>query len=195
MAKQPKKEKRYSPDNFLEVFKDLGSNVVNSFKNDIINKPSSMSFSSPDADSFSNDLLQKESELEAKYKKQIRWQAEIIRKEEKILYSRKDNEIKLQVRALQDEIQQLARATNQLSNEVEVAALQVTPEAGTYHLNFFERLRNLIRALKSKIQESAFWLAEWNKKAKKRNYYWAQVRKSGSKFMLSGDRQVATQTG
>jgi len=209
MTKQPKREKKFSSDSFLEAFRDLGSNFVDSFKNDVVKgtgkgimntltgnqKPSSGSSSVTEKNNFSDFLFQKEADLEKKYQRQARWQSEIAKKQEQIIYTRQDREIQLQVKALQQEIQQLTKASEQLSKEAEIASFNLPPEVGAYHLTFFERLRNLIKALKSKIQESSFWLAEWNKKAKKKNYYWGQFKKSGSKFLLSSDRNVATQTG
>jgi len=206
MAKQTKKT--YSSDSFLEAFRDLGKAVVDGAKNDLIKKtgdnivssftpgpkPISGSLESGQSVNFS-DIFSKEEELKEKYRKQARWQAEIARKQEQIVYARQDRETQLQVQALQHEIQQLVKVSGELSKEVETAAFNLPPEAGRYHINFFERLRNLIKALKSKIQESSYWLAEWNKKAQKRNYYWRQAKKQESSFLLHHDRQVATQTG
>lgn len=192
MAKQPKKT--YSLDSFLEAFKDIGKNALKTAKDEVIVNPFTKPSNSTDKDNF-QDIYKKEVELEEKYRKQVQWQKEIVQRQEQIIYQRQDREVKLQVQALQEEIKQLARASVQLSKEVEIASFSLPPQAGSYHINFFERLRNLIKELRNKIQESSYWLAEWNKKAQKRNYYWKQVKKSGSMFMLSSDRQVATQTG
>ena len=208
MIKNLKQNKKsFSSDSFLEAFRDLGNNAVDTFKNDVVRKTakdiggtfmgsnvSSPSISGSEFNDFP-DIYQKESELEKKYQRQARWQAEIAKKEEHVLFSRTDRETKLHVQALQQEIHQLAKATNELAKEAEIASFQIPSEAGTYHISFFEKLRNLIKSLRSKIQESSMWLAEWNKKAKKKNFYWGQFKKSGTNFMLSGDRQVATQTG
>lgn len=200
MAKQSGPKKTYSSDSFIEAFRDLGRNFVDTAKKDFIEpftpktKPISGALTSGESVNFP-DLLSKEKELEAKYKKQARWQAEIAKKQEQIVYTRQDREVQLQVKALQQEIQQLTKASVELSEEAEMAVFNLPPEAGAYHVNFFERLRNLIKALRSKIQESSYWLAEWNKKAQKRNYYWRQAKKRESSFLLHHDRQVATQTG
>lgn len=192
MTKNLKQNKRpFSSDSFLEAFRDLGNNVADKFIGSNVPSPS---ISNSELNNFP-DIYQKESELEKKYQKQARWQAEVARKEEHVLFSRADRETKLHVQALRQEIHQLAKATNELAKEVEVASFQMPSEAGTYHINFFEKLRNLIKSLRSQIQESSMWLAEWNKKAKKKNFYWGQFKKSGTNFMLSSDRQVSTQTG
>lgn len=208
MIKNLKQNKKsFSSDSFLEAFRDLGNNAVDSFKNDVVKKTakdissaftgSNISSPGTSGNEFNDfpDIYKKESELEKRYQRQARWQAEVSRKEEHVLFSRADRETKLHVQALQQEIHQLAKATNELAKEVEVASFQMPSEAGTYHINFFEKLRNLIKSLRSQIQESSMWLAEWNKKAKKKNFYWGQFKKSGTNFMLSSDRQVSTQTG
>jgi hypothetical protein len=207
MANQVKRDKKYSSDSFLEAFRDLGNDFVDTFKDDVVKKtgkdiiktmtggrpsPGSTSEESPN---FADGLYKRETDLEKKYRKQARWQAEIARKEEKILFTRQDREVKLQVQALQEEIKNLAKATGDLAREAKIASLQTPPEVGKYHISFFEKLRNLIKSLKAQIQESSIWLAEWNRKSQKRNFYWRQAKKSGTQFTLSTDRQVSTQTG
>lgn len=208
MANQVKKDKKYSSDSFLEAFRDLGNDFVDTFKNDVVkktgkdifktmtgNRPSPGSSSPEETPNFADDLYKRETDLENKYKKQARWQAEIAKKEEKILFTRQDREVKLQVQALQEEIKNLAKATSDLAREAKIASLQTPPEAGKYHVTFFEKLRNLIKSLKTQIQESSIWLAEWNRKSQKRNFYWKTAKKSGTQFTLSADRQISTQTG
>lgn len=203
MAKSTKSEnkRRYSSDGFLEAFRDLGGNFAGTFKDQVIKDTGKGIFDALSGNfDTSNDSQPAKTEsgkpdFEQKYRQQIQRQGEIIRREEKILYTRAERDTKLHLQALQQEIQQLVKASDQLSKEVEIASFTLPAESGVYHLNFFEKLRALIRALKSKIQESSIWLAEWNKKSKKKNYYWSQANKSGSKFMLSADRQVSTQTG
>jgi len=194
-------------DSFLETFRDVGSSVVSTTKEDLLKKGAGDIFggfspfgrpqSSGESDAYSADLYQKETGLEKKYRSQ--WQrAEVIRKEERVLFTRQQKETQEQVRLLQEEIKNLAKATSELASEAkqaEIAAIQEAPTVGKYHLDFFGKLRKLIAALRSQIQESSYWLAAWNKKAKKKNYYWGQFKKSGSKFMLSADRYMSTQAG
>lgn len=117
------------------------------------------------------------------------------RHQEKLLFTRNDQETKLQVEAIQEELKKLALSTKNLTKEVEIAAKQVPVEPGIYHLSFFEKLRQSLVFLRKKVEESATWLAAFNQKDKKRNYYWGQVKKSGTKFMLSQERYMSTQFG
>lgn len=118
-----------------------------------------------------------------------------LRKREEIIWTKQEQEVKLQVQAVLNELKQIAASTKTLTEEVEVAAMQVPVEAGVYHVNFFERLRQVLIELRKRVEESATWLAAFNQKSKKRNYYWAQFKKSGTKYTLSADRYMATQVG
>lgn len=118
-----------------------------------------------------------------------------IRKQEKLIWTRAEQETKLQISALIQELKKIAESTKELAKEVQIAAVQVPVEPGSYHLSFFENLRQTILLFRKQIQESASWLGAFNQKAKKRNFYWGQVRKSGTKFMLSSERYMATQAG
>ncbi|MFZ5366336.1 MAG: DUF5660 family protein [Patescibacteria group bacterium] len=122
-------------------------------------------------------------------------QAEIVRKQERIVFSAKDQESKTKVAALQEEVKKLASATQNLAKEVKIAAVQTPVEPGVYHETFFEKLISFIKSLTRKIEDASVWLAAWNARAKKRPFYWAQVQKSGTKFMLSQERYMATQAG
>lgn len=205
MAKSAKQEtkKRYSSDSFLEAFRDLGSGFLDTFKDKVIKDTGKNIFnssnnnlnSSTNSRADNSELFSREKNFEKKYQQQTQRQVEIVRKEERIVYTRAERDLQLQVQALQHEIQQLVKASNAFDKELEIASFSVPREAGLYHIAFFEKLRTLIKALRSKIQESSYWLGEWNNKAQKKNYYWGQAKKHGSSFMLHNDRQVATQTG
>lgn len=138
---------------------------------------------------------EKAAELEKQYFERFYRQAEHLRREEKGVSDVKEQQLQLQVKTLQEELNQMAKATKDLEKEVEIAAFQAPVKPGAYHLSFFEKLSHFIRAFRTKIDSSAAWLAAFNQRSKKRNYYWAQVRKSGTKFMLSGERYMATQAG
>jgi seryl-tRNA synthetase len=145
----------------------------------------------------SPDLRQNEIDLEKSYRSQVR-RSESLRHEEKVLFSREQKETQVKVEALQEEIKSLAKAVGELAGqakEAEISVSQNLPEVGKYHLNFFEKIRKAIAELRAQIQESSLWLEAWNKKSQKKNHYWNQFKKSGSKFLLSSDRYMATQAG
>lgn len=200
-------KKNSSADSFLEAFRDLGSDTSNVVKDDLLKKGAQDIFSSlspfPKAPSSTESSAsgfvpsEKESELEKRYRSQVS-NLETIHREERVLFTREQRETQNQVSNLQEEIKKLAKSTAELASEAkeaEISAMQEAPLVGAYHVNFFIRLRKLIAGLREQIHESSLWLASWNKKAQKRNHYWNQFKKSGSKFLLSSDRYTATQAG
>lgn len=187
-----------SDDSFIEAFRGLGDDFTSTVKNNL-------KAGSQDIKDFLFPLPKPDDEENEKYPSQVEnayrakaQRTEVIHHEEKILFTRQQRETQQQVQGLQVEIQKLAKSISDLAGEArqaEVTAMSETPLVGAYHLNFFEQLRKVLANLRSQIQESSFWLASWNKKAQKKNYYWGQFKKSGSKFLLSSDRAVATQAG
>ena len=116
-------------------------------------------------------------------------------REERLVFHRKQEEAKLQIKAVQEELKKLADASQGLSQEIKKATFTATVEPGTYHDNFFDRIRRLIQLARKKISESKSWLETFNHRAKKRSHYWFNVKKSGTKFMLSQERYMSTQVG
>ncbi|MBM3208895.1 hypothetical protein FJZ40_01190 [Candidatus Shapirobacteria bacterium] len=176
-------------DDFLEAIKDLGPANYPPKKNQgrgEITRGASVNL---------GGFAEQAEALEKRYQERFYLQAERIRREERLVYDGKERQILLQTKALQEELSQLAKATDNLGKEVEIATFQTPVSPGIYHVSFFEKLRAFIKVFKSKIDSSAAWLSAFNARAKKKNYYWGQVKKSGSKFMLSADRYMATQAG
>jgi len=163
-----KKKGPATTDNILEILRDLGGSQARPSPEEI----------SPE-------------EISRRYQEQF-WR---VRRQEQLVFSRDEQETKLQIKAILEELKKLADSTKNLTKEVEIAAKQIPVEPGVYHLSFFEKLRQTILIFKQRIEESANWLAAFNQKAKKRNFYWAQVRKSGTKFMLSSERYMSTSAG
>lgn len=188
------KKRLTNSDSFLEALRDLGSGITDSIARDVIQgvpeeafkqisgrksgelKPNKPLFLSETRESFSQDFLD-------------------IRRQERLIWSQKEQQTKLQIAAILEELKKLTQTTKNLAKEVEVASQQVPVEPGVYHVSFFEKLRQTLILFRKKIEESVTWLSAFNQKAKKRNFYWAQVRKSGTKFMLSQERYMATQAG
>ena len=187
-----KKQKTTNSNKFLEILRGLEA------------KPSQQASSSDYSQKQSGELKPNQTLTFEETKKAIqkerffrKAQGEFwdLRRQENLLFTRNERETRLQVEAIQEELKKLALSTKNLTKEVEIAAKQVPVEPGVYHLNFFEKLRQSLVFLRKKVEESATWLAAFNQRAKKRNYYWGQVKKSGTKFMLSQERYMSTQFG
>jgi hypothetical protein len=186
-------------DNFLEALRDLGGGIAGSFTEDLAKGLPQEALKQVGIRSKGelkpNQPLNLEKELPEKELPAFKPDFLNLQRQEKLVWSQKEQEIELQIAAILEELKKLVQATKGLSQKVEIASVQAPVEPGVYHLNFFEKLRAVLILLREKIEESATWLNTFNQKAKKRNFYWAQVRKSGMKFMLSQERYMATQAG
>lgn len=195
-------------DGFLEAFKSIGGSLGDSVKEDIFKGTAQSAANqifnrqpqafprggalSPDQKLDFGKILEEEKK---KTKEAVRGFYERTRSREKLVFSQKEEAVKIQIKALREEIKKLIVATQEVAQETEKVALEEVVMPGTYHLNFFEKIRNLLVLARKRIEESRTWLTLWKSRAKRRNYYWAQVRKSGTKFMLSQERYMSTQMG
>lgn len=135
-------------------------------------------------------------EMQIKQREQMLGQSQ--RSAEKMIFHRKEEEAKKEVEIVKAEIKKLVIETGDMSaefREAEKTVMETTVDAGTYHLSFFNRVRKLIRLARKRISESKTWLQMFNSRNKQRNFYWAQVKKSGTKFLLSQERYMSTQAG
>jgi len=199
----PTKKQSVGNDSFLESLRGIGSNTLSSAKNDLLRPGIKDIFDSlsPFPDPQNNQQIdqREKSALEDNFWKEGRYQQkrqlEIVKREEKVVFTRQERETQAQVQNLQAEIKKLAVATGELAKEVQVATMQEEVNPGTYHLNFLQRLLLIVKSLNVQVRESSLWLASWNKKSQKKKGYWDQLKKSGSSFSLHHDRAVATQAG
>jgi len=200
---QTKKKKGPKHQNFIEAFKDIGSSinknvtqkVIKDAKNtvDALTKAQTQTDTpAPQEDFNFEEYLNLQ---ERKIRQQERARFETVRQEEKIIFSREQQQVKIQIETLQVQIKELAKEQTGLMTEIEQATFQAVVSPGVYHQNFFERLLHLIKIAKKKIAESRTWLHLHNHRAQKRAYYWQNVKKSGTKFMLSHERYMSTQAG
>lgn len=116
-------------------------------------------------------------------------------KEFKEVYSLKKQQEQKQIQALQEKLKALASSIKNLKKEVQVAVETTPVETNTYQENFLDHLANMIEILKRQVESSSTWLHVFNQRSQKRSYYWTQASKSGAKFMLSQERQIANSIG
>jgi len=179
-VKKPKTNSKFQ--NFLEAFKDSQASGQT---------PAGRRPGAGEAFNFEEFLNQQE----ARIRRQERVRFEEIRREEQIVFSREKQQITTQIETLQIQIKQLAKETAGVMVEAEKAVFTAVTNPGTYHLNFFEKLMQLIKLARKKIHESKTWLQLFNHRSQCKSAYWQGVKTGGTKFMLSSDRTVATQAG
>lgn len=174
---QPAKKKNPPKfDNFLEAFKD--------------NSPGAAA-SKPDSFDFESFLGQQE----ARIRRQERQRFEQVRRDEQVIYSSEKQQEKLEIESLQIKIKQLAKEVGGVMVEAEKTAFQMVVSPGRYHKNFFKRLISLLEIARKSVHDSRTCLQLTNVRNQAKSIYWNSVKKSGTSFLLSSDRTVATQAG
>ena len=144
----------------------------------------------------STDFSQQLEATEKKAEQRTRQFFERKRSEEKVIWTSAEQETQFQIKTIQAELKTLVNEIAGLDQGLKIAATEALIAPGVYHLNFFVRLRQWLVLFRKKVQESKDWLCEWkNYCKKKRNYYWFQAQKSGTKFTLSSERYMSTQAG
>ncbi len=203
-ATKPKKKATPQYNNFLEAFKDIGTSTVKSFAKDVVGGTAKTAINSLTGVSNHDNQPQSQENLdfeemlrirENQVRKQERTRFDVIKREETVIFSRQQQEVKLQIESIQTQIQALGQEQVGLMKEINKAAFNAAVSPGIYHKNFFERLLGLVSLARKKISESRSWLSLHNQRLGKQKGYHANVKKSGTSYMLSGERTVATQTG
>ena len=114
--------------------------------------------------------------------------------EEKARVQQRTNELRMQIKALMDEVKALADSTADLGNELKIAAMQAPVDPGVYHVQFLEKLISFIKSFRKKIESASVWLHTANQRAQKKNY-WSMYKKHGAKFLLSGEHYLTRSAG
>lgn len=203
-----KSQKNIRRVNVLESLKDMGDGAGKALKDDLLSKSSEeffrQLFGKREEKKYSGEMTPGESldleeiysgrrEENLKLRQQISLERNLAR-EEKTLVERQMGNLRLQLQALIQEVYQLAQATQNIGEQVEVASMQAPANPGVYHLVFFEKLLEFIQSFRKKIEDASVWLESTNKRAEKKNF-WATFKKSGTKFFLSPEHYLQRSAG
>jgi predicted RNase H-like nuclease (RuvC/YqgF family) len=202
-----KRSRAINTDNFIEALRDLGNQTKKSLSRDLVGGVAKTAantvFGRPSSSITSGEItpgqpldfdrLQKEQQEKIRQQEKRRFQT--LRRQEHLVFSAKKEQVKKEIKQLQQELQKLAKEMANVAKEVQVATMQQVVEPGEYHVSFFEHLKSLVKVLRQKLHDSANWLKIANHRAKRRLGYWGRVKKTGTKFMLSQERYMATQAG
>lgn len=102
--------------------------------------------------------------------------------------------IKQKIEAVRTELAALAQSVKNLHSEISNTVAETPVNPGIYHVNFFERLKGILKILRQQIEDSRSWLLLSTGRKKKMGY-WGKYKKHGTQFGLSSERTVATQAG
>lgn len=210
-SKKPS-QPNYNSDNFLEAFRDLGKSFINDAKSQLkqavtTDLTESFGFGSlTGGDSKAGDLKPNESfslsdvkqaKKEGFDQAQQAFESQLaqLRREGELRFQKEQSAVRQQIKQIQDDVKSMAKSVGQFAQEVEIATIQSTVNPGVYQKNFFLHLRAVIMSLRQRADSSRNWLAAHNSRASKKGYFWGQVKKSGTSYLLSGERYAVTSTG
>lgn len=194
--------------NPLETLKDLSKATATQMRQEVSQLPSEIidqlfgpkpqkNFSGElvpgEAIEFKNVLSGKQERIEFQ-RKQISLERRLL-EEERVRTEKKSNELKIQLKVLQEELIVLSYKTEGLAEETQIAVMQSTVEPGVYHIIFFEKLIEFVNSFRKKIEEASIWLHATNKRASKKNAWGAAYKKHGAKYLLSGEHYLSRSAG
>lgn len=194
-----------SPENFLEALRSLGKGAVSEVKNQaksalVTDIPESLGFNTsgqlkPNESLSLQDIQAAEERGRQDAESQFSARLQQVRQAERSRLMQEEASAKQQITAIREEIMKLAKSMGDFAQEVQVATMQAPVNPGIYHKNFYSHLKSVISTLRTKVESSKNWLAAANSRSKKQGFYWSQVGKSGTKYMLSSERYMVTSTG
>ncbi len=199
-------------DGFFESIGEIGRSLTSSLKTDVaqgvaknihdqilnVKTQPQAPLETPDFD-FSQWLnLQEENKQQEKiakenFNKGRRYERQLHRSEQ-VVFSAHEKQLQQEIAEVRQELQLLIQTIGKVEQQIETAVVQEVVDPGVYHLNFFQKLATWLRMVRKSLQEGELWLEMWHSRSQ-RSAYWKGVKKSGSSFMLSGERSLATQTG
>lgn len=201
------KKKKIATQNVLENLRDIGNSTASSITKDVVNpkdiidqimgQQKTQKKVSGEINAGQSlemkDIASGRAEEQRETKKQISYERHLrVEGEKKSM--EKINSLRLQLKALTDEVAKLSQSSVVLDSELKVAKMQAPIEPGVYHIVFFEKLLEFIKSYRRKVDDANIWLHQTNSRAQKKNY-WTSYKKHGSKFLLSGEHYLSRSAG
>ena len=197
--------------NVLESLKDLGGGVGKSVKEDLLSPMSKDFFNQlfksrsqnksysgeikPGEQVGMKDVFSGNREKEEKLQKQMTMER-VLHQEEMSLIQKKMMELKQQLTAIMQEMQVISVTTPQLSKEIQIAAMQAPVNPGIYHLRFFEKLLDFMKAFRKNASQANSWLHAVNARGKKGGNVWGNNYKKGKgSYLLSSEHYLQRSAG
>jgi hypothetical protein len=187
---------------FVEALKNIGGQTATDLKDNLIKGTAdgmNLMFGSPNRNQQSGENNPWANEWLPS--READFQRELARRERHReisqikVFDRHEEEVKQQIKELQDQLKALANDLANMSQSVNTAIEAEVTDPGTYHLNFFEKLKQVIMLMRKQVHESQNWLDMSYARKRAQNSYWAGFKKSGTKYSLSSERYMQTSAG
>jgi hypothetical protein len=192
-TKKPSTQRNHA--NFIEALKSIGGQTASSFTKDVIGGVSKNFVQDLTGSRIDQNNPERNQDIEA----QIRQETLAIQRHREVnetkIFDRKEVEVKAKIEAIKEQLQMLVQELAGMDQSLEKAIEEEIVNPGTYHLNFFEKLRKILLDLRKRVVDSANWLETSSQRKAAQQGYWGNVKKSGTKYMLSQERTLATQAG
>ncbi len=207
-TKQKSQQKQLRQTNILETLKDIGGGATKAFANDVVKETGSefmrQLLGMRARTKASGDLGRGESlepgkaltgeyQQQQKLQKQVRFERHIL-EEQKAEIEKKNNELRLQLHAITEEIKSVVATTPKLARQVEVASLTSTNDPGIYHLIFLANILEFLKSFRKNVENASQWLTATNKRANKRNF-WNQYKVQKGVALLNPETYLQRSAG
>lgn len=182
----------------------LDPNKVKNLRNGLSSEFDSRTFSSqnsPDTPKFSlRGILGLGQPVEISHAPKTNWGEKLyfagnhLDTEIQRLHDGQKEELEKVIKQLQEEIKQMKTALGTMEKAGDEIILQPITEVSEYQLNFISRVRNFLASLRQNINQATAWMETFNRKKKKKNYFWTMARdkkKGGDQYMFSEEHSVA----
>ena len=210
-TKKQKAVKSAQQTSILESLKGIGDGVGKSLSQDLFAEGSKDIFRQllaqrmqqrkysgeirPGEDLPINDVFSGRREKEEKLQRQLSLERS-LREQEQSLVTQRSQEMRMQLRAIMEEIKNIAAATPQLAEELEIASTQAPVNPGVYHVVFFEKILSFVQSFRKNITAASSWLHAVNARAKKGGNVWgANYKKGKGSYLLSAEHYVQRSAG
>ncbi|RJR16190.1 hypothetical protein C4579_00535 [Candidatus Microgenomates bacterium] len=110
------------------------------------------------------------------------------------MFRQQEAQVARKIEEVRQELKALIMEIKSVDQDVQQAVEQNIVDPDLYHINFFDRLKVMLKNMLQEIKDSRSWLTT-HKSKKRQMGYWSQYKKKGTTFGLSHERTVATQTG
>jgi hypothetical protein len=182
----------------------LDPSKIKNLRNGISSEFDSKNFSSqnsPDTPKFSlRGILGLGQPVEINHAPKAKWGEKLyaasnhLEVEIQRLHDGQKEELEKVIKQLQEEIKLMKAALGTMEKTGDEIVLQPITEASEYQLNFISRVRNFLASLRQNINQATIWMEAFNRKKKKKNYFWTMARdkkKGGDQYLFSNEHSAA----
>ena len=198
--------------NVIESLKDISSNTAQTAKNDLLKgipedllrqiMGRGMSPKKISGELRPGESMEMDKAYTGEHEKAQKINRETIalnrlRQEEMTVSERTSSHLRVQLKALQEELIKLVGSTQKLAKETQVAAMIAPVEESEYSIGYITHIIEFIKSFRKKMNSSSSCLHSSNTRAQKKNF-WSQYkdkRRGGSQHLLNSETYLTRSAG